>query len=435
MPADPDVDPALLAAIGSIRAIDDHAHPLKLTADGEEDGDWDALSYDEVGKDFVATIPERIRWALRAGSGSAEYVDAWRSLWKYPFDDASDEHVKWLLAAKARAKSEHGDAYSAWVLDQIGIETMIANRVAMGRGLVAPRFRWAVYVDALMLPLDVDSLRKRSPDTSGFLPGVVKDFHRLLGELHLDAPPPKLADYMRLVVTPTLERLKAGGALAVKFEAAYLRSLQFADPAESEATRVYERWARGGTPPATDYTLLQDYLLRRIAAEAGRLGLAVHFHVAFGPGAYFRVGESGPLALEPVFTDPKLQATKFVMVHGGWPDTNQAMVLTAKPNVWADFSWQTLIRYPRALAATLRAWIEFKPDKLLFGTDAFDGRPGGGWEENTWLATETARRALAIALTGMVRDREVTRERALELARMVLHDNASSLYGLGSRSE
>ncbi|HTQ45010.1 MAG TPA: amidohydrolase family protein [Polyangiaceae bacterium] len=162
------------------------------------------------------------------------------------------------------------------------------------------------------------------------------------------------------------------------------------------------------------------------------MGLAVHFHVAFGPGAYFRMSESGPLALEPVFTDPKLQATKFVIVHGGWPETNEAMVLTAKPNVWADFSWQALIRYPHALATTLRAWIEFKPGKLLFGTDAFDGPPGYGWEEQTWLATETARRALAIALTGMVRDREVTRERAIELARMVMHDNAADLYGLGS---
>ncbi len=108
------------------------------------------------------------------------------------------------------------------------------------------------------------------------------------------------------------------------------------------------------------------------------------------------------------------------------------MVMTAKPNVWADFSWQALLRYPRALAATLREWIEFKPEKLLFGSDAFDGPPGGGWEEYAWLATDTARRALDLALTGMVRDREVTLERAIELARMVMHDNAASLYGLGS---
>jgi hypothetical protein len=33
-------------------------------------------------------------------------------------------------------------------------------------------------------------------------------------------------------------------------------------------------------------------------------------------------------------------------------------------------------------------------------------------------------------LTGMMNDGEITRERALELARMVLHDNAAKLYKL-----
>jgi len=41
-----------------------------------------------------------------------------------------------------------------------------------------------------------------------------------------------------------------------------------------------------------------------------------------------------------------------------------------------------------------------------------------------------ARQALGIALTGMIRDGMVTRERALELARMVLRENARKLYGL-----
>jgi hypothetical protein len=42
----------------------------------------------------------------------------------------------------------------------------------------------------------------------------------------------------------------------------------------------------------------------------------------------------------------------------------------------------------------------------------------------------TARRGLAIALTGMINDREITRERALEIAEMVLRGNALKLYGL-----
>ena len=46
------------------------------------------------------------------------------------------------------------------------------------------------------------------------------------------------------------------------------------------------------------------------------------------------------------------------------------------------------------------------------------------------VAARNGRKALAIALTGMVRDGEITRARASVLARMVLRENAKKLYGL-----
>jgi len=51
------------------------------------------------------------------------------------------------------------------------------------------------------------------------------------------------------------------------------------------------------------------------------------------------------------------------------------------------------------------------------------------WEEIGWLTSETGRQALAIALTGMMQDGEITRGRAVEIARMVLRENALKLYG------
>ena len=53
-----------------------------------------------------------------------------------------------------------------------------------------------------------------------------------------------------------------------------------------------------------------------------------------------------------------------------------------------------------------------------------------GWEELAWVATRNGREALTIALTGMMRDGEISGERAVELARMVLRENAGKLYGL-----
>ncbi len=90
----------------------------------------------------------------------------------------------------------------------------------------------------------------------------------------------------------------------------------------------------------------------------------------------------------------------------------------------------TFLLYPRALSDALRTWMEYYPDKILFGSDAFILTPEVGWEEVGWLSTTTARQALALALTGMMNDGEITRARASELARMALRDNAIKLYGL-----
>jgi len=67
---------------------------------------------------------------------------------------------------------------------------------------------------------------------------------------------------------------------------------------------------------------------------------------------------------------------------------------------------------------------------VLFGTDAFEGGPEQGWEEGAYVAATTARTALGMALSAMRHDGEIDAARARQLARMVLRDNAVSLYHL-----
>jgi predicted TIM-barrel fold metal-dependent hydrolase len=76
----------------------------------------------------------------------------------------------------------------------------------------------------------------------------------------------------------------------------------------------------------------------------------------------------------------------------------------------------------------LREWLEFVPDKVLFGSDAFGFTPQMGWAEAAWIAGHDARQALGFALTGMVDDGEISRARALEIAGLVLRGNAKALY-------
>ncbi len=139
---------------------------------------------------------------------------------------------------------------------------------------------------------------------------------------------------------------------------------------------------------------------------------------------------SAPHLLESAFNDSTLRGTNFVIVHGGWPLVGETQSLLSKPNVYTDISAISLFVAPTEVAHVLRQWLGEWPEKVMFGTDAFDGGPEQGWAEAAWLGTTSARRALGIALTGMMRDGEIDRTRAEVLARMVLRDNAIAAYHL-----
>jgi uncharacterized protein len=173
---------------------------------------------------------------------------------------------------------------------------------------------------------------------------------------------------------------------------------------------------------------LQDYLFRYIAMECGRLSMPVHLHAMAGAGSYFSIAGVNPLLLEPLLNDPRLRKTNFVLLHGGWPYVREVGALLQTPNVYLDISSQDLITTPHPEAQWLREWLEFEPEKVIFGTDGYPYTKELGWPESTWIASRNAREALGIALTGMLRDGEVSRRRAVELAKMVLHGNAEALY-------
>jgi uncharacterized protein len=420
-------DPQLLAEINKIKAIDNHSHPPKLVAAGEKDDDFDALPCDPLEPSDPTTVsrPE-----------NPQYIAAWKALYNYPYDDRSPEHVRELLQTKQKIMQEQGDNFPNWVLDHLGIETELANRVAMGRGLQAPRFRWVPFDDALMFPLKNSSISNETPDRKFFFQRETMLLRRYMKDIGREILPATLEDYDVKVVTPILEWQKQNGAVAIKFEAAYLRSLDFGPSEPRQAVQqIYAHFVKGDIPLKAEYTRLQNYLFRYIAREAGRLGLPVHIHTGGGCGTYFMLMGANPALLESVLNDASLRKTNFVLLHGGaGAFTKYTPYLLMKPNVYADFSEQTWLISTRKLSEVVRDFLEWYPEKIMFGTDLYPNTPEINWEEIGWQTSQSAREALAIALTGMMQDGEITRERALELARMALHDNAAKLYGWAGAS-
>lgn len=419
-------DPSLLTAIRGIKAIDNHSHPPAVVAAGQKDDEFDALPCDPL---------EPTNAALTSRSDDPQFMAAWKALWGYKYNDTTPAHLRELVAAKQAMRAKLGDAYPAWVLDKLGIETELANREFPGRGLTAPRFRWVPFDDALLFPLDNSHLAAYTPDRKFFFTREDKLRQRYMAQINVPRLPATLDEYLARVVTPALERQKRDGAVAIKFEAAYLRPLNFTRGDLAAARPIYARYVKGGVPGDSDYTRVEDVIFHHIAAEAGRLSLPVHIHTGYGCGGYFELAGANPLLLEPILDDASLRHTNFVLLHGGaGPFSATIPPLLMKPNVYTDFSEQTWLLPTRDLSKTLRYWLEWYPEKVMFGTDLSPSSPTIDWEEIGWQTTNSAREALAIALTGMIDDHEITKPRALEIARMVLRGNAIKLYGWNEKT-
>ncbi|MBV8672916.1 MAG: amidohydrolase, partial [Acidobacteriaceae bacterium] len=302
-----DIDPEIAEVINTTEAIDNHAHPVLPPPNESTDRNFDALPVDNME-------PETDPLAWRADS--PQLTTAWKALWGFGESSPLDaEGLKRLNAARKVVQSREGQHYAEWVLEKSGIATMLANRVAMGPGLSKPRFQWVPYVDALLFPLD-NSILETTPDRKQFFPLEERLRAEYLNAVGLQRVPATLHEYLTRVVTPTLERQKSQGAVAEKFEVAYLRGFEFSDPPRVEAERIYAKWVGRATPDPAEYKTLQDFLFRYIAAECGRLNMPVHLHTMSGGGGYFDIGRADPFLLESVFNDPRLRTTRFVMLHG-----------------------------------------------------------------------------------------------------------------------
>jgi hypothetical protein len=412
------VDAKLLEEISRIRAVDNHMHGDAV--DPARRARW---------KDEAPLGRPRYPEVAALQPANPEWRAAWFALYGYGHADTELPHMRELLASKRDTIARAASNWPSNVLDAAGIDIALLNTVQPGVGQLNGRFRWVPYADPLLRPFAGDGSWLEY--SGGELP-----ISSLLKEVGFSRPPPTLVEYRVNIVQATLARWKKGGAVAVKFLCAQARALDFAVVEESVAAPVYAKASKGAEPlTAGEQKLLEDYLFNAVAIAAGAQQLVVHIHTGFGGGPYFNIAHANPALLEDVLDSRALRKTSFVLVHGGWPYQEVTQAMLDNPNTWADFSGQALYLGTHQLAAVLRDWLSWHPEKVLFGSDARSGAesPLTDWEEKEFLATAKARRALAMALTTMLQDGEITRERALEIARQVLRDNAMKLYGLAAR--
>ncbi len=402
----------LLPAINAIPIYDNHSHPGYA-----DDANVDAM-----------TSPPGMSTSFRLRADNPELITASQQLFGYPYNDASPEHLQWLIQRKAELRKQAGfTEYFDRILDKLNIEQALANRPVMATYLNPKRFHWVSFVDSVLFPFDNQALIARNSDEATYIPMQQDKLKRELQQESLTGLPANLNDYLAFV-THLLEDNQKHGGVAIKFEVAYFRPLHFDDPTVDRAAEIYAKYRSGGVPTTREYLDFQDYVFRYLVREAGRLSLPVHIHTAVGIGDFYSLSEDNVLQLENILRDPRYDKTTFVLLHGGYPYQDQAIWLAARRNVYLDTSLMELYLYPAEFKQVLRRWLLLFPDKVLFGSDAFPFNEAVGAEESYWIAVRTVRVSLAAALAEMVASHELTETKALALAHAYLHDTAASLY-------
>jgi len=403
----------LLKQIDAIPMYDNHAHPGFA---------------DDTDVDAMASPPDESA-TLRLRDDNPEFVAGAKALFAYPYDDFKPEHAKWLAEKKKAAEAAGGVAYFDQLLDKLNVDICLANRAMMAPYLDAKRYHWVFFGDAFFYPFDNSALTASTPDMGVYIPLQEKMLGRWKKQESVEGLPADLGGYEDFVRRTMADNQQKHGGVAIKFEAAYFRSLSFGDPPRAHAAAVYDKYRSGGVPTAGEYTQFQDYIFRVMVDQAGKLKLPMHFHTAVGIGDYFSLHNGNVLNLENVVRDARYKNVTFVLVHGGWPYEREAALMTAVKNVYLDTSFQSEMLYPSQFKDVLKQLLTLYPDKMMYGSDSFPFNDALGAEESMWLAARTTRTGLAAALAELVDEGAVSEAKALELARNYLHDNAARLYG------
>ncbi len=423
LPALTGLDMGIARDIASIQAIDQHAHPVSVGIELPGDPKYPIQPYD-------------VQQPLRMRHDNREYLDAWSSLWGYEERDWSTSSLARLIERKESIKAAKGVGYNVWVLDQLNIKTMIGIAPGPSPSEPEPRFRWCAFSDWFLWPFSLQN-RRLSTMQSNFR-ATNDRFSQRWSPAGRSAT---LDAYLADVVISTLNLYKQQGAVGIKFQTPYSRPISFDSVSQADAMTFYSEGMKTGELPAGPHKALQDFLFERLTTLAGESGFIVQMHTGYGACDGFAAAGSNPMLMERIFHTVK--GTKFVLLHGGWPFVTETVSLLANLNVYTDFSCATLYHYPRRVSTQIRAALEWYPEKLLYGTDAYSERsiallgglpfranPLGGWEEKAWLMDRTGRTALALALSGMREDGEIAASDATKFMHMVMGETAAQLYEL-----
>ena len=242
-----------------------------------------------------------------------------------------------------------------------------------------------------------------------------------------DATINNLEDYLRLLRTAFEEGVNSG-MIGVKTGAAYHRILKFENVSREKGEKVFSLLLNNSTVSSEDIQVVQDYLMHRMLDLVDEFDLPIQIHTGLHAGNGNIITNSKPTHLVNLFIE--YPGVEFILFHGGYPYGGELATLAKNfPNVYIDMCW-TYVISPSYSERYLHEWIETVPANKIMGF-------GGDYSfvEAVYAHSVIARQVIAKVLIAKVRDRYLTEEEAIDIANMILRENAIQVFKLDGKQD
>jgi len=418
----------LLTALTEIEAIDTHEHIIPESDRVSQPVDFFTLASHYVINDVVsAGLPdEGLRLVNNLEARLNERWTAFEPFWNYA------RFTGYAQALRIAIRDIYGfEKISAETLPKINEAIRAQNKPGLYQRILRDRarIRFSV-VDDYWNALPV------KPDPAFFV--LAHKFDRFV----TPATPVQVQrlEEMTGVSISTLSGLKQAaeknfrqcldaGMVTVKTTLAYDRDLHFREVEESDAARDFESMMRSERLPAQGFRSrmvrpfrdLEDHLFHHVVrlAEAHAIPMQIHTGLHAGNGNV--VTNSNPTLLTNLFF--LYPRARFDLFHISYPYQGELSVQAKLfPNVYADFCWAHIVS-PSASRGALHEYLETVPVNKLLGF-------GGDYRypELSYAHARMARSNIAQVLAEKTETGFCSEEEALQIGRMLLHDNPARLF-------
>jgi hypothetical protein len=228
-------------------------------------------------------------------------------------------------------------------------------------------------------------------------------------------------------VFEVMQRAKARGAVGLKDQCAYVRSLDYELVPRCDAERIFNRLLADpravlGWPEARP---LDDFLFHQYMRFARELELPVQLHTGHMAGIFNRVDKANAAHLSRVME--LHQEVRFDLFHGNWPYMDDLLFLAKNyPNVALDCCWLHIIDPLYAQELLRRAVVAVPHGKVHgFGGDYHD------LPEYSAAHLQIAQHVIAAALTDLVEQGWLDEAEGLSIAADWLYNNPNAFFKLG----